>query len=172
MDAFEMTCPRCKLRGVQSPKSSQPVSTKQTIQSAQFEESSIPDRLQQQMFSQDQFSLVSGESILTEGVSTYFKSTMNIMSCNGYLTNYRLVFCDKSPTLAAKFFLSPFSYIPPLFNKSIKMTLQIPISEIESITQGRRGKYIVKTMSGQIHNLQFPNKWESIISTFGIKITK
>lgn len=136
--------------------------------------SSDSGHLKQQMSRQDKFSPIDGEHILSEGLSGYLKSAMNVISCDGYLTNHRLVLCSKMPSLGAQVLLGPIAYVAGLVKKSTKIALQVPVDEMSSITKGKHGfanKYTVRTKSGETYTLQFPDRWETPISSLGIRIT-
>ena len=166
MSEFDEECPRCKRGGVQSASQER----------AALRQAATPSdigKLKQQMLLQDKFDLVAGEQILVEGLTTYIKSALKCISCNGYVTNHRLVFCDKS-MIGAQALFGVIGTAAALMRKSVKITVQVPVSEISSIVKGKHGfaaKYTVHTKSGESYNLQFSDKWETTISALGVKIT-
>lgn len=127
----------------------------------------------QQMSSETKFTPLPNETILIEGLSSYLKSTFNIMSCDAFLTNYRLVFCNKGMTGAGAL-AGVVGMAVALAHKSTKITFQVPISEIKSVTKGKRGfgsKYTVETRFGTQYVVQFTKEdsWVSTMETLGIK---
>jgi hypothetical protein len=145
----------------------------------------------QQMSFQTQFTLISNEHILIDGMSAYMKTSdgggphtfalRDGLSGYAYLTNYRLVFCSNAmnSTVAKVFAGGAVGAIARQVFKATKINFQVPISEISSVTKGKEGfskllvntKYKFSTKSGKTYSLALPkgDNWMNMIGTLGVK---
>ncbi len=126
----------------------------------------------EELLAQDRFELVTGEKAIIEGLTTYLKSSLNVMSCHAVLTNHRIVVCKKSLTAGIALF-GIVGAVVSLARKQTKITLQIPIVEIIGIKNLKHGftrKYRVAIRSGETYDLQFthPDRWEDELKLLGI----
>jgi len=123
--------------------------------------------LNEQTVKQKRFSTLQGESVLIDGLASYLKSSINVISGHAYLTNYRLIFCRKMLlTGMALFGGAGFGY--SLGRKQTSISFQIALPDIRSIKKGKYGfssKYTVETNIGQTYNLQFTDeaKWVELL---------
>lgn len=156
-----------------------------------YQNSKTQDTIPSTGTNQTQFTLISNEHILIDGMSAYMKTSdgggphtfalRDGLSGYAYLTNYRLVFCSNAmnSTVAKVFAGGAVGAITRQVFKATKINFQVPISEISSVTKGKEGfskllvntKYKFSTKSGTTYALAFPkgDKWMSIMGTLGIK---
>lgn len=121
----------------------------------------------QQMTFQTKFALIQNEKILIEEDAIYWKSIV-AMTCSAYLTNYRLIFCNKSGYVAGAL-LGPVAMAVSQFRKATKITFQVPISDIASISKTRI-KCTISTKSGAKYNVNFshPDNWIGLLRALGV----
>jgi len=127
----------------------------------------------QQMSFQTNFTLLPNETVLVEGLSSYIKSVFRVISCHAFLTNYRLIFCNKG-IVGAQTLFGVVGVAAALARKPTKITFQVPVFEIKSLTKGRHGfasKYTVKTKGGTEYVVQFTkeDKWVTAIGSLGVE---
>jgi hypothetical protein len=126
----------------------------------------------EEIMQQKKFSPLQGEEVLIDGLTSYIKSAVNLISGHAYLTNHRLIFCRKMLlTGMALFGGAGFGY--SLGRKQTRITFQIPLSEIKLIKKGKYGfssKYTVETNTGKKYNVQFSDedKWVEILISHSV----
>jgi hypothetical protein len=86
-----------------------------------------------QMLLQTHFSLLPNEAILIEDFLTWLTSRFCI-SCHAFLTNYRLIFCSQMHVFQLFGIIVDVAHRSARKPTKTKITFQVPISEIKSIT--------------------------------------
>ena len=131
------------------------------------------NELIKQMAAQKKITLLENEEVIIQGMSSYLKSRLNVVSGYVYLTNYRMVFCCKRTVTAVALF-GVVGAITSLVRKQTKITFQIPIAEIESIKlqkHFRSRKHTIMSNNKEFA-VQLPvcKEWESHLSEQGVII--
>lgn len=130
------------------------------------------------MLAQKRFELLPDEKPVIEGLSSYLKSSLNVMSCHAALTNHRIVVCKKNLIGGMALFGIAgvaVSVAVSLLRKQTKIMFQIPIAEIvgvKNIKHGFSRKYRFVIRSGENYDLQFTNaeQWEAELKILGVTI--
>ncbi len=194
------TCPQCgrKFSGGTKfcPEDGTEVLSERALAEAMQNSGALP--LSPAGLVQKKFSLLPDEKIILESrIAYYYEYSLSFKAGSTRLTQFRFVFCNNHsfllPILLASaggafttflgygsalgFFLLYFVVYGILIaRKPTKITFQIPISQIKSITEKRFGlgsKYIFVTDAGFEYVIQFFYKlyaWESALRSLGINI--
>lgn len=129
-----------------------------------------------QITQQNKFIPLKDEEVLIDGLASYLKNVVNVISGHAYLTNYRLIFCRKM-LLTSMALLGGAGFGYSLGRKQTRITFQIPLSKIKLINKRKYGfssKYSVETISGEKYNVQFTDeeKWVEILNTLDVNYTE
>jgi hypothetical protein len=113
------------------------------------------------------FEIQHGEYLIREGLVSYFKSSLNVKSCDGTLTTRRFVVCAKSRLLG----------VLSLLYKSRSVAFEIPLTALRSIHKKKHGfshKYVISTHTGSEFVVGFTSaeQWIEAISRAAVEASE
>ena len=126
------------------------------------------------LLSQKRFELLAGEKPIIEGLSSYLKSSLNVISCRAALTSQRIVVCKKN-IIGGMMLFGIAGAAVSLVRKQTKIMFQILLSDIVHVKKMKHGfskKYRFTTRLNDNYDLQFthPERWENELKLLDISI--